>query len=61
VVFRCALRQDWSWRRSAHLYLDIYRSIMQYYRCLQQLRARCGMPGVAVHIARSDVNRSIMQ
>jgi hypothetical protein len=24
-----AMRQDWSWSRSAHLYLDIYRSIMQ--------------------------------
>lgn len=24
-----AMRQDWSWSRSAHTYLDIYRSIMQ--------------------------------
>jgi hypothetical protein len=24
-----AMRQDWSWSRSAHLYLDIYRSIMR--------------------------------
>jgi glycogen synthase len=29
VVLRCAMWQDWSCRRSAHLYLDIYRSTMQ--------------------------------